>query len=84
MGRNLKALRSYEGCDKDMVMPGFCEEDLTGMKREVAMGVPWKDDLWSNKIQDLRFEERDEVRAVAIFEMEKDSDRVAEGFCLVE
>ena len=48
-------------------MEGFCEEedDLMGVKLEVAIGVPWKDDLLSKK-EDLRVAEREDASVVAM------------------
>lgn len=40
-----------------------CEEDLMGVTREVLIGLPWKDDLWSKK-EDLGLEESEEVKGV--------------------
>lgn len=34
-----------------------------GVTREVMIGLPWKDDLWSKK-EDLGLEESEEVRVV--------------------
>lgn len=66
MGSNLNELRSYWGV-KVMEMVWFCdcEEDLMGVTREVTIGLPWKDDLWSKK-EDLGLEESEEVRVVAM------------------
>lgn len=66
MGSNLNELRSYWGV-KDMETVWFCdcEEDLMGVTREVMIGLPWKDDLWSKK-EELGLEESEEVRVVAM------------------
>lgn len=66
MGSNLNELRSYWGV-KHMKTVWFCdcEEELMGVTREVMIGLPWKDDLWSKK-EDLGLEESEEVRVVAM------------------
>lgn len=66
MGSNLNELRSYWGV-KHMETVWFCdcEEELMGVTREVMIGLPWKDDLWSKK-EDLGLEESEEVRVVAM------------------
>lgn len=64
MGSNVNELKSYCGVkDMEMVWVCDCEEDLMGVTREVMIGLPWKDDLWSKK-EDLGPEESEEVRVV--------------------
>ena len=65
MGWKVKDFRSYGGV-KDIEMVEFCGVDLMGVKREVVMGVPWKQDLLLSKKDGFGSEEVKVVAMAAI------------------
>nr|POE45258.1 hypothetical protein CFP56_43020 [Quercus suber] len=65
MGWKVKDFRSYGGV-KDIEMVEFCGVDLMGVKREVAIGVPWKQDLLLSKKDGFGSEEVKVVAMAAI------------------
>ena len=77
MGWKVKDFRSYGGV-KDIEMVEFCGVDLMGVKREVVMGVPWKQDLLLSKKDGFGSEEVKVVAmaAIEVFDMVLGSDDV--------
>ena len=77
MGWKVKDFRSYGGV-KDIEMVEFCGVDLMGVKREVVMGVPWKQDLLSSKKDGFGSEEVKVVAmaAIEVFDMVLGNDDV--------
>ena len=77
MGWKVKDFRSYGGV-KDMEMVEFCGVDLMGVKREVVMGVPWKQDLLLSKKDGFGSEEVKVVAmaAIEVFDMVLGNDDV--------
>lgn len=65
MGWKVKDFRSYGGV-KDIEMVEFCGVDLMGVKREVVMGVPWKQDLLLSNKDGFGIEEVKVVAMAAI------------------
>ena len=76
-GWKVKDFRSYGGV-KDMEMVEFCGVDLMGVKREVVMGVPWKQDLLLSKKDGFGSEEVKVVAmaAIEVFDMVLGNDDV--------
>ena len=76
-GWKVKDFRSYGGV-KDIEMVEFCGVDLMGVKREVVMGVPWKQDLLSSKKDGFGSEEVKVVAmaAIEVFDMVLGNDDV--------
>ena len=77
MGWKVKYFRSYGGV-KDIEMVEFCGVDLMGVKREVVMGVPWKQDLLLSKKDGFGSEEVKVVAmaAIEVFDMVLGNDDV--------
>ena len=77
MGWKVKDFRSYGGV-KDIEMVEFCGVDLMGVKREVVMGVPWKQDLLLSKKDGFGSEEVKVVAmaAIEVFDMVLGNDDV--------
>ena len=73
----MKDFRSYGGV-KDIEMVEFCGVDLMGVKREVVMGVPWKQDLLLSKKDGFGSEEVKVVAmaAIEVFDMVLGNDDV--------
>ena len=76
-GWKVKDFRSYGGV-KDIEMVEFCGVDLMGVKREVVMGVPWKQDLLLSKKDGFGSEEVKVVAmaAIEVFDMVLGNDDV--------
>ena len=77
MGWKVKDFRSYGGV-KDIEMVELCGVDLMGVKREVVMGVPWKQDLLLSKKDGFGSEEVKVVAmtAIEVFDMVLGNDDV--------